>query len=376
VTINAATSQSVTLTSSGTTPVTVNAATISGTGFTMTGATFPVTLNPGQSAVLQVTFDPTTAGADTGSILITSNATTNPTATIALSGTGDSTAGALSALTCGTSSYSAAGTDACTVTISAAAPAGGLVVTLASNKTAVTVPASVTVPAGATTAAFTATVAAVTTTQTATLTATANGVAKTFNLQLGAPATPGLTISSTNVAFGNVNLNTPATQTVTLTSSGGAALTLSAGSLTGTGFTMSGVTFPSTLNAGQSVTLDLQFDPTTAGAATGLVTITSNASTGATSTIALTGTGVSATTYEVQLAWDAPASSTDAVVSYNVYRSTSGGAYQKLNTAVNTPTSYTDTAVTDGVTYNYEVTSVDASGVESAPSNVYSAAIP
>jgi fibronectin type 3 domain-containing protein len=78
----------------------------------------------------------------------------------------------------------------------------------------------------------------------------------------------------------------------------------------------------------------------------------------------------------VQLAWDAPASSTDAVVSYNVYRAASGGSYQKLNTSANAPTSYTDTTVTDGTTYNYEVTSVDASGVESTPSNVYTAAIP
>lgn len=374
VTLNTSTSQSVTLTSSGTAPLTINAASLTGTGFTMTGATFPVTLNPGQAVTLQVTFDPTTAGAATGSILITSNATANPTATISLSGTGDTTAGTLSALTCATSSYTAAGTDACTVTLSAAAPTGGLAVTLSSSNTSVTVPASVTVAAGATTGTFTATVAAVTSTQTATLTATANGTAKTFNLQLSGGA-PGLTLSSTTVAFGNVNLNTPATQTLTLTSSGGTPLTISAGALTGTGFTMSGITFPVTLNPGQTATLDLQFDPTTAGAATGTVTLTSNAASG-TATIALTGTGVTALTYQVQLSWTAPTSSADAVVSYNVYRSTGGGSYQKLNTAVNTPVTYTDTTVVSGVTYNYEVTSVDASGVESIPSNVYTAAIP
>jgi hypothetical protein len=187
---------------------------------------------------------------------------------------------------------------------------------------------------------------------------------------------PGLTLSSTTVAFGNVNLNTPATQTVTLTSSGGAAVTVSAATLTGTGFTMSGINFPVTLNPGQTAVLNLQFDPTTAAAATGLVTITSNAASGGTATIALTGTGVAVTTYEVQLSWTAPASSADPVVSYNVYRSTGGGSYQKVNAAVNTPTTYTDTTVQSGATYNYQVTSVDASGVESAPSNVYTAAIP
>jgi fibronectin type 3 domain-containing protein len=63
-------------------------------------------------------------------------------------------------------------------------------------------------------------------------------------------------------------------------------------------------------------------------------------------------------------------------VGYNVYRSIGGGSYQLLNTSVNTPTSFTDATVLSGDSYNYEVTSVDASGVESAPSNVYTAAIP
>jgi hypothetical protein len=375
VDLNTPTSQSVTLTSSGTSALTISAAALSGSGFTMGGATFPLTLNPGQTATLQVTFDPTAAGAMTGTIVITSNATTNPTTTISLSGTGDATTGALSGVSCATMSYTDAGTDACMVTLSAAAPAGGLAVALASNNSAVTVPASVTVSAGATSAPFTATVAAVTSSQTATLTATASGVAKTLVLQLSGGA-PGLTLGSTTIAFGDVGLNTPATQTLTLTSSGGAPLTISTGTLTGTGFTMSGVTFPVTLNPGQAATLDLQFDPTAVGAETGLVTITTNDPTQGTVTIALSGTGISTPTYEVQLTWDAPTSTTDPAVGYNVYRSTASGAYQLLNTSINSPTTFTDTTVVSGDSYNYEVTSVDASGVESAPSNVYAAAIP
>jgi hypothetical protein len=375
VNLNTPTNKSVTLTSSGTAPLTISAATLTGTGFSMTGATFPVTLNSGQAATLQVTFNPTVAGAATGSIAITSNAATNPNPAIALSGTGIAPVGVLSSLTCATSSYNAAGTDACSVTLSAAAGTGGFAVTLASSNGAVTVPASVTVPAGSTTASFNAAVTAVTSTQTATLTASAGGVVKTFAIQLTNGA-PGLTLSSTTVAFGNVNLNTPSTQTVTLRSSGGSAVTISAATITGAGFTMSGLTLPLTLNPGQTAVLNLQFDPTTAGAATGSVTITSNATTGATQTIALTGTGVNSATYEVQLSWTAPASSADPVVSYNIYRSTGAGTYRKLNTAVNTPTSYTDTTVQSGVTYNYEVTSVDGSGVESTPSNVYTAVIP
>ena len=59
-----------------------------GTGFTTSGATFPVTLNPGQSATLNVQFDPTATGAATGELTIQSNSSTNSTAVVNLSGTG------------------------------------------------------------------------------------------------------------------------------------------------------------------------------------------------------------------------------------------------------------------------------------------------
>ena len=92
----------------------------------------------------------------------------------------------LSALHCGGSSITGAGTDSCTVALSGPAPSGGFAVSLASNNSAVSIPASVTVAAGAATGSFTATVAAVSTTQPATLSASAGGVAETFALQLNA----------------------------------------------------------------------------------------------------------------------------------------------------------------------------------------------
>ncbi|MGC2606481.1 MAG: choice-of-anchor D domain-containing protein, partial [Silvibacterium sp.] len=245
---------------------------------------------------------------------------------------------------------------------------------LSSSDSAVTVPGSVTVPAGASSAGFTATGSAVTTSQTATLTASAGGVTKSYALQLS-PSSPALTLQSTSVSFGDVTLNTPATQTVTLTSSGTAPLTISAGTVTGTGFSISEVSFPVTLNPGQTATLSIEFDPTATGSATGTVTLTDNASPG-TATIALSGTGQAAS-YEVDLTWDAPGSSSDPVVGYNVYRATgSSSSYQLLNTSVNTPASYTDTTVQDGTAYTYYVVSVDASGNRSSPSNTWSVTIP
>ena len=144
-----------------------------------------------------------------------------------------------------------------------AAASGGMSVGLTSNNSAVTVPATVMVPANATSARFTATVSAVTTAQAVTLTASAGRASKTFALQLNASSPE--TLSATSLlAFGNVNLNTPTAQTVTLTSTGTAALTINSATLAGTGFSVSGATFPVTLNPNQTATLQVQFDPTSA----------------------------------------------------------------------------------------------------------------
>lgn len=289
---------------------------------------------------------------------------------------GGASAPVLSGLSCGSSSMTGAGTDNCTITLNEAAPSGGFAVSVASNDSAVGVPASVTVAAGATTGSFTATIAAVSTAQTASLTASAGGVAETFALQLGV-AVPGLGINAASIAFGNVNLNTPATQSVTLSSTGTAGVTVSLAIVTGNGFTISGATFPLTLSSSQSATISVQFDPTVAGAASGALTIVSTSLTNPTTTIGLSGTGVATVPYQVNLSWDAPTSSQDPVAGYIVFRSPSGASlYVQLNPTVVTETAYVDSNVQDGQTYDYIVESVDASGVLSVPSNTAVVPIP
>ena len=187
---------------------------------------------------------------------------------------------------------------------------------------------------------------------------------------------PVLTLGTTNVSFGNVDLNTTATQSVTLTSSGTSALTISAGSVTGAGFSISGLNFPVTLNPGQSATLYIGFDPAVTGTATGAVTLTSNSSNGSTATISLSGAGQTAP-YQVDLTWNAPTNSTDPVAGYNVYRAASGStSYQLMNTSVDAGTSYNDATVQSGMSYSYYVESVDASGNQSSPSNTYMVSVP
>jgi len=253
---------------------------------------------------------------------------------------------------------------------------------LTSSNAAVEVPTTVTVPANAASAGFTATVAAVTASETVTLTASAGGVSKTFALQLNAPGAnvAALTISSASLAFGNVTVNTTSTQPLKLTSSGTSPVTISSASLTGTGFTMSGATFPVTLNPGLAVTVDVSFDPTAAGSASGQLTVDSNAAANSNPTISLSGTGISASgggSHQVTLTWDAPGSSTDPVAGYEIYRADAGSStYQLLNSTAETQTTFVDANVQANASYVYYVTSVDASGVQSTASNQVTATIP
>ncbi len=82
-------SQTVQLKNTGGTSLTISSATVSGTGFTISGITVPLTLAASQTKSFTVAFGPTASGSVTGSVTIKSNAS-NPTYTMALSGTGGS----------------------------------------------------------------------------------------------------------------------------------------------------------------------------------------------------------------------------------------------------------------------------------------------
>jgi hypothetical protein len=297
-------------------------------------------------------------------------------------GTSTVASASLSTISCINASLTGAGTDACTVTLSTAAGSGGLSVGLTSGNAVVTVPASVTVPANATSAGFTTTVSAVATAQAVTLTASVGGVSKTFAIQLNNSVAnvAALNISTASVAFGNVTVNTTSTLPVIITSTGTATVTINSAIVSGTGFTMSGATFPVILNPNLALTLDLNFDPQTAGAVTGQLTVDSNASTNSTVAVGLSGTGVSASgsgSHQVTLIWDAPSSSSDPVVGYDIYRATGGSStYELLNSLAGTQTTYVDTNVQANATYVYYVTSVDSSRVQSPSSNLVTATIP
>jgi len=185
------------------------------------------------------------------------------------------------------------------------------------------------------------------------------------NGQLG--ATPG------SVDFGSVGVGVSSTQTVTFSNSGSSTLTISRAAVSGAGFTMAGQTFPLTLSAGRSSSVNVQFAPTVTGSTTGSVSVVSNA-TNSPTTITLLGTGVQLIAHSAALSWTA---STSVVTGYNVYRgAVSGGPYTLMNAPLVILTNYTDNTVLSGQPYFYVVTAVDANNVESAYSNEVSAVIP
>jgi Abnormal spindle-like microcephaly-assoc'd, ASPM-SPD-2-Hydin len=182
-----------------------------------------------------------------------------------------------------------------------------------------------------------------------------------------------LSASSPSIAFGNVTVGSSSTQTRKVTA-GTSAVTISSGSWSGDGFSLSGMTFPVTLRAGQSVPFAVTFAPQVSGAASGSVSFLSNASNSPT-TVIFFGTGSQSSTHSVSLFWSPSPSS---VIGYNVYRgTTSGGPYpSKLTPSPLLTTSLVDNTVVAGTTYYYVATSVDQNSVESIYSNQLTATIP
>jgi hypothetical protein len=107
------------------------------------------------------------------------------------------------------------------------------------------------------------------------------------------PAVPSVTLSPASLTFASQTTgSTSAPQTVTLTNSGQAALSITA--ISATGDFAETQTCGSSVAVGANCTISVTFTPTAAGSRTGTLTITDNAS-GSPQTVSLSGTGTSVT---------------------------------------------------------------------------------
>jgi len=131
----------------------------------------------------------------------------------------------LSALSVSPSSVVGGNPSTGTVTLTAAAPSGGAVVSLSDNSTATSVPASVTVAAGSTSASFTITTTSVTASTSSTISGTFGGVTRSAPMMVN-PAASGQTATLTVSASGRSGervTSSPAGINVAVGSSGSAS---------------------------------------------------------------------------------------------------------------------------------------------------------
>ena len=482
VTVNTVANTAVTLTNSGAANLTISRIVVSGTGFTGSSIKTPMTVPAGGNVVVDVTFSPKTSGNFFGAVTVSSDDPNAPSESVALDGTGTtqaigkliatpaalnfnnvkqgSTASAvttlknvgsanvtLSQINLSGSGFSTSGIATPVLVV----PGESLTLTVryspASNRTSSGEISLVSAQGGITSVSVSGTVAqsslnlspaninfgnavtGVANSQTVQIAnpgtvpvtiAAANisgagfstsgltlpvtlsaGKTATFNVQFnpksagaasggltlisdasnspssmvlsGAGVAPGLslTVNPLNVNFGNVNVGSTASRSVTLTNTGNSNVVISRAALTGANLSLSGGSAV-TLSPSQSITLTVQYSPTTAASTAGTLAIVSDAS-GAPSSIPISGNGVTQAQHTVLLSWNASTSATG----YNVYRSAaSGSGYARVNSSLDGSLSYTDASVQTGQSYFYVTTAVDASGQESAYSSEVSAVIP
>ncbi|MBZ5600621.1 MAG: choice-of-anchor D domain-containing protein [Acidobacteriia bacterium] len=285
-----------TLTNTGGSSVTISQATATGPGFSVSGLSLPLTLSAGQSKTFSVTFAPQSAGSASGNVAITSNGS-NPILNVPLSGTGV-TAGALTAnpssLSFGsvqtgsssTLSETLTNTGGSSVTITQATATGA-----GFSVSGLSLPLTLTAGQSKT---FSVTFAPQSAgSVSGNLAIISNGSNPTLNIPLsGTGVAPGaLTANPSSLSFGSIQIGNSSTLSETVTNTGGSSVTITQATTTGAGFSVSGLSLPLTLTAGQSKTFSVTFAPQSAGSVSGNIAVISNAS-NPTLNIPLSGTGV------------------------------------------------------------------------------------
>jgi len=305
VSVGSSQTQSVTLANSGASNLTITRATLSGTGFSLSGLSYPVTLAGGQSITCNVTFTPSSSGSDKGSVSIVFSTRGSHDkwgyplgfANLPMSGTGvpasqltaSPTSLAFGNVQVGNSSSlseTLTNTGGSNLTISAASASGA-----GFSLSGLSLPLTLT--AGQSTSfkvLFSPTASGA---ASGSVSLTSTGSDSNLSIPLsGTGVTQGtLTANPASVAFGSVQVGNSSSLSETLTNTGGTSLTISAASASGAGFSLSGLSLPLTLTAGQSTSFTVLFSPTASGAASGSVSLTSTGSDSNLS-IPLSGTGV------------------------------------------------------------------------------------
>ncbi len=371
---------------------------MNGTGYAVSGLSYPYTLGPGQSTQLNITFTPPAVGTDSGSVLLSASAQTSRhhrwryassttryassttlTASVALSGAGIATAG-LIVPTPATLSFGSLlpGTSQTLTEVLTNTGTTSVTVSQASLSNAAFTPSGLSLPASLGAGQSLTFGVVFTPNVSGSITGNLSILSDASNPQLnvalsGSESTPGqLMLTPTTLNFGSVSTGSRTSLSGTLSATG-SPVTISSGATTSAEFLLGGISFPTTLAAGQSIPFTVTFLPQTSGSASASLAFVSNA-TNSPVTELLSGSATAPIQHSVDLSWIASSSSN--LAGYNVYRAgVSGGPYAAVASA-NSGTTFVDGSVQSGQIYYYVVTAVDNNGVESVYSNQVQAVIP
>jgi hypothetical protein len=377
VNVGSSATQSVTLSNTGNSGITISQISASGNGISVSGLAAGSTIAPSQNVALSLTYKPTASGASTGSLSVTNSQ--GGSVSEAVTGTGVQASLSVTPASANFGSVVTGNTNTQTIQLSNTGTAT-LIISQATvtgagfSVSGLSLPLNLApshgtnfnvqyVPTGA---------GAVT----GSLAISSNAASSPLNVALsatGVSATSTYSVTPASLNFGSVNDGSTASQSLTITNTGNSNVAISAVSVSGTGFSIVSGSGAVTLSPNQTAAISVQFAPTTAGAATGSIGLSSNA-TNSPPGVSLSGTGVAPVSHSVTLSWGA---SSSTVAGYNVYRSTvSGASYSKVNSSPLAVLNYADSSVTGGTTYYYVATAVDSSGNESVYSNQVSATVP
>ena len=291
------TTLSVTVTNTGTSTVTVDQTAVTGASFTTGVGTVTATIAPGQAKIIQIQFAPLSPGSAAGGFTLISDASNSPL-TVELVGIGGQPGLAISPASFNFGSVQVGSTGSETITLTnsgnesvsitqASATGGGF--------SANGLSAGAKIAAGESTT-FTAQFAPT----------TAGSASGSISVASNAPNSP-LTIALSGsgsqaqigavpgaATFGNVSTGNSNSQTISLTNNGTANLVISRAAVSGTGFSITGLSTPLTIPSGSNTTFNAVFTPSAGGSVTGSISLTSNAP-NSPFAIALSGTGVAGT---------------------------------------------------------------------------------
>ncbi len=367
---------SATLTNSGPETVTVSAAAPSNSAYRVTAPSFPLTLAGGASVNVTIQYAPESFHHSAGTIAFISNAS-NSTLDLSLNGRGAAANVSASPSSVNFGNVQVGSSGGVFETLTNAGTASLTISSANANgapfaSTGFTPPVTL-APGNSLTLqilfAPTASGAA-----SGNLTVVSNASASALTIPLSGTGATGatLTVSPASANLGSVAVGSSKTVSAALSASG-SSVVVSSATTTSSEFTISGISLPVTIAAGESVPITVDFSPNSSGAATGTLSFASNAS-NSPAVEALSGTGTASTPHDVGLAWTA---SSSTVSGYDVYRgSQSGGPYSKITGSPDASTSYSDTSVQAGLTYYYVVTGINAEGTESSYSNQVTAVVP